>query len=84
MPRPAPTARPVLFDLDGTLIDTIELLLNSVQYAFRDRPDRAPTREDWVAGIGTPLASQLRVYAADNAEARCAHRGVSRLPTPPP
>jgi pyrophosphatase PpaX len=68
MTRPAPTARPILFDLDGTLIDTVELLLNSVQYAFRDRPDRAPTREDWVAGIGTPLATQLRVYAADDAE----------------
>ena len=60
--------RPVLFDLDGTLIDTIELLLSSVRHAFRDRPDRAPTTDQWVAGIGTPLAAQLRPYAADDAE----------------
>jgi len=55
----------VLFDLDGTLLDTIELLLASVGWAFRDRSGRVPTREEWIAGIGTPLASQMRVYAAD-------------------
>jgi pyrophosphatase PpaX len=55
----------VLFDLDGTLLDTIELLLSSVRWAFRDRPGRVPTTEEWVAGIGTPLATQMRVYATD-------------------
>jgi pyrophosphatase PpaX len=58
----------VLFDLDGTLLDTIELLLNSVRHAFRDRTGRVPTTEEWIAGIGTPLASQLRVYATDEAD----------------
>jgi pyrophosphatase PpaX len=56
----------VLFDLDGTLLDTIDLLLASVRWAFRDRPGRAPTTEEWIAGIGTPLESQMRVYAADS------------------
>jgi pyrophosphatase PpaX len=55
----------VLFDLDGTLLDTIDLLLASVRWAFRDRSGRVPTREEWIAGIGTPLASQMRVYATD-------------------
>ncbi|HSY82729.1 MAG TPA: HAD-IA family hydrolase [Gemmatimonadaceae bacterium] len=55
----------VLFDLDGTLLDTIDLLLASVRWAFRERSGRVPTREEWVAGIGTPLASQMRVYATD-------------------
>lgn len=55
----------VLFDLDGTLLDTIELLLSSVRWAFRDRPGRSPTTEEWIAGIGTPLAAQMRVYATD-------------------
>jgi pyrophosphatase PpaX len=65
-----PTARPltVLFDLDGTLIDTVELLLDSVRHAFRGRTGRIPTEAEWVAGIGTPLATQLRPYAADDAE----------------
>jgi len=55
----------VLFDLDGTLLDTIDLLLASVRWAFRGRSGRVPTTEEWIAGIGTPLASQLRVYATD-------------------
>ena len=63
-------ARPfaVLFDLDGTLIDTVELLLDSVRHAFRGHPGRVPTEAEWVAGIGTPLATQLRPYAADDAQ----------------
>jgi pyrophosphatase PpaX len=56
----------VLFDLDGTLLDTIDLLLASVRWAFHDRSGRVPTTEEWIAGIGTPLASQMRVYAADD------------------
>jgi pyrophosphatase PpaX len=55
----------VLFDLDGTLLDTIELLLSSVRHAFRDRTGHVPTTEAWIAGIGTPLATQMRVYATD-------------------
>src|SRR5919199_566381 len=65
-------ARPwaLLFDLDGTLIDSIELLLASVRYAFVGHLGRAPSREELVAGIGTPLVTQLRPFAADDAELR--------------
>src|SRR5919112_789385 len=52
----------VLFDLDGTLIDSIELLLSSTRHAFEGRA-RAPTTEEWVRGIGTPLVDQLRQFA---------------------
>lgn len=52
----------VLFDLDGTLIDSIGLLLESVRHAFEGFSGRAPTEEEWVAGIGTPLATQLTAY----------------------
>jgi pyrophosphatase PpaX len=58
--------RAVLFDLDGTLIDTVELLLASVRHAFNGRDGRVPTEADWVAGIGTPLVAQLRPYAASD------------------
>src|SRR3954471_3763518 len=67
--RPRPIA--VLFDLDGTLIDTIQLLLESVQYAFREHlasGRRSPTEAEWIAGIGTPLVTQLRPYVEDDAE----------------
>ena len=57
----------ILFDLDGTLVDTIQLLLESMRHAFEGR-DRAPTTAEWTAGIGTPLATQFRSFADDEAD----------------
>ena len=48
----------LLFDLDGTLIDSIGLLLDCMEYTFAERT-RRPTRAEWTAGIGTPLRTQL-------------------------
>ncbi len=58
-PRVTP-ARPiaVLLDLDGTLVDTMPLILDSVRYAFQGR-ERCPTDAEWIAGVGTPLRVQL-------------------------
>jgi pyrophosphatase PpaX len=53
----------VLFDLDGTLVDTIPFILASVRHAFEGQP-RCPTDAEWIAGIGTPLRAQLREFAA--------------------
>jgi len=58
----------LLFDLDGTLIDSIELLLQSMNFAFAQRRD-GPTRAQWIAGIGTPLRTQLAEWSRDEAEA---------------
>ena len=65
MPLPA-----LLFDLDGTLIDSIELILGSARYAFEGFAGRAPTDEEWRAGIGRPLQTVLREYAPDDVEAQ--------------
>ena len=65
MPLPA-----LLFDLDGTLIDSIELILGSARYAFDGFAGRAPTDEEWRAGIGRPLQTVLREYAPDDVEAQ--------------
>ena len=51
----------VLFDLDGTLIDSIALLLASMKHTFHGRP-RKPTDEEWIEGLGTPLPKQLTPY----------------------
>ena len=51
----------VLFDLDGTLIDSIGLLLACVHHAFEGRTP-APTDEEWIATLGTPLRAQLSAY----------------------
>lgn len=54
--------RALLFDLDGTLIDTVPFILEAVAHAF-DGIGRAPTKEEWIAGIGTPLRAQLASFA---------------------
>lgn len=66
MPQPRPLA--VLFDLDGTLIDSIELILNSARHAFRDRNGHVPSDAEWLTGVGIPLAAMFRRYAADDAD----------------
>jgi pyrophosphatase PpaX len=58
----------VLFDLDGTLIDSIELILGAMRHAFTGFAGDAPTDEQWRAGIGIPLQTALRQYAPDDAE----------------
>jgi pyrophosphatase PpaX len=59
----------ILFDLDGTLIDSIELILGSARHAFTGFAGQAPTDEEWRAGIGRPLQTVLREYASTDAEA---------------
>lgn len=64
------TARPlaVLFDLDGTLIDSIELILNSARHAFTGWPGHVPSDAEWLSHVGTPLATTFRHYAASENE----------------
>src|SRR5512137_2996283 len=59
--------RVVLFDLDGTLIDSIPLLVASMRHAFEGHP-RAPSVAEWVALIGTPLDGMIRRWALDEAD----------------
>lgn len=54
----------LLFDLDGTLIDSINLLLQSMEAAFAGRAHR-PKVDSWTAGIGKPLRAQLAEWASD-------------------
>jgi pyrophosphatase PpaX len=64
------TDRPiaVLFDLDGTLIDSIELILSSARHAFREWHGRVPDDAEWLSGVGIPLATMFRRYASSDAE----------------
>ena len=64
MPRPLA----LLFDLDGTLIDSVGLILESVRHAFTSLGRVPPTDAQWIAGIGTPLVAQLREFARDDAD----------------
>lgn len=66
MTRPRP--RPLLFDLDGTLIDSIELILGSARYAFTAHGRPAPSDEEWLSGVGIPLDTMFRRYADGDEE----------------
>lgn len=57
----------VLFDLDGTLIDSIELILGSMRHAFAKCQRPVPSDDEWLTGIGTPLPSMFRNYVTEEA-----------------
>jgi pyrophosphatase PpaX len=58
----------ILFDLDGTLIDSIELILTSARYAFAKMERECPPDSEWLAGIGIPLFTMFGRYARDDAD----------------
>ena len=49
----------VLFDLDGTLIDSLRLILDSYHHTLSQHGLPARTDDDWLKGVGTPLTVQL-------------------------
>src|SRR4051794_3134886 len=54
--------RTVVFDLDGTLIDTVELILASHRHATEAVLGAALPDDVLRAGIGTPLLTQMRSF----------------------
>src|SRR5689334_20815686 len=57
----------VLFDLDGTLIDSIGLIVESFHHTMAAFELPAQPDHVWLAGIGTPLRGCLAPYARDEA-----------------
>ncbi|UCG85699.1 MAG: HAD-IA family hydrolase [Gemmatimonadota bacterium] len=57
-----------LFDLDGTLIDSIDLIFASYRHTLSQHHGSAPPDEVWLAGLGTPLRQQLRPFARNQDE----------------
>jgi len=55
----------VLFDLDGTLIDSIRLIIDSYHHTLAAHGIPPRTDEEWLAGIGTPLTVQFSDWAHD-------------------
>lgn len=58
----------VLFDLDGTLADTVELILMSFRHTMEAHLGEAPPEDRFLASIGQPLPVQLGDFARDEAE----------------
>lgn len=53
----------MLFDLDGTLVDSAELILESYRYTMRVHFGEVPPDEVWLRSLGTPLSAQFRAFA---------------------
>ena len=69
MPASAADRLPaILFDLDGTLIDSIELILKSARYAFQKLDRECPSDQEWLTGVGIPLFTMFGRYAHDEAD----------------
>lgn len=60
--------RTFLFDLDGTLIDSIELIRRSFVHTLVTWGRPEPTREEWLVGVGMPLRDQFARYTSDAGE----------------
>jgi len=58
----------VLFDLDGTLIDSTELILSSYRHTMRTHLGRQLPDADWLSTMGRPLRVQLRDFARDETD----------------
>jgi pyrophosphatase PpaX len=59
----------ILFDFDGTLVDSIELIIESYRHTMRvHRPEQEWPDDLWLKGLGTPLRVQFRHFTDDPAE----------------
>ena len=54
-----------LFDLDGTVLDSIELILRSYRHTLETHLGIVPPDELWLKGLGTPIWVQLRHWTED-------------------
>ena len=58
----------VLFDLDGTLIDSIELILRSYRHTLATHGKRGVGESEILASMGRPLRDTLGPFASDERE----------------
>lgn len=59
----------VLFDLDGTLADTVGLILDCYRYTMRSHLGAPRPDQEWLDTLGAPLRSQLTAFARSDEEA---------------
>jgi len=57
--------RAVLFDLDGTLIDSTRLIIESYHHTMRVHRGQTFPDAEWIQGLGTPLRVQFRRFTDD-------------------
>ena len=60
----------VLFDLDGTVLDTHDAILDSMRFATQKVLNKTIPDEVLVAEVGQPLVTQMRTLAPDEETAQ--------------
>ena len=55
----------LLYDLDGTLIDSVRLILDSYHHTMRVHGFPPRSDRHWLDGLGTPLRQQFADWAGD-------------------
>lgn len=55
----------ILFDLDGTLADTYEIILNCFHHSLHEVVGSCPSDEVLMKKVGQPLAVQMRDFVSD-------------------
>jgi pyrophosphatase PpaX len=63
-----PEIRAVLYDFDGTLADSTELIMRCYRHTMATHLGECPPDEEWLAGFGTPLETQIARFARDAEE----------------
>jgi pyrophosphatase PpaX len=58
----------VVFDLDGTVVDSVELIVVSFQHAIRVVLGREASYEEAIANVGRPLLEQMAMLSPEHAE----------------
>jgi pyrophosphatase PpaX len=77
----------VVFDLDGTVVDSVELIIVSFQHAIREVLGYEISREESIVWVGMPLREQMEKFSPEHAEALVAayrefnHREHDRMLT---
>ena len=70
MSEPSPGAGfdPIVFDLDGTVVDTVDLIVESFRYATRRVLGKVLPDEVITAGVGQPLMRQMKALSEEHAQ----------------
>ena len=63
-----PLMKGILFDNDGTLVDTHDLILSSLKYSTRTVLGRVIPDDKLMCKVGQPLAAQMADFTHDEAE----------------
>ena len=65
---PTPQIQTFLFDVDGTLIDSVDLILRSFRHTMTVHQHEHPSDDVWIATLGRPLWDQFGSFTEEQAE----------------